>query len=246
MSQVLVRFHAELNDFVPRAKQNTPILHSVAERTAVKDVIESLGVPHTEVAFLFANGRAINFMYLIHEGDEIDAFPETQRQALLYNSYMELRPPPPARFVLDTHLGRLASYLRMVGFDTLYSNTYRDDELTLISATENRILLTRDVGLLKRSIVIHGYFVRSTNPQEQIVEVLQRFSFFDNIDLFSRCLKCNGVLHVVPKEKVFHQLEPLTRSFYNEFRQCQQCGQIYWQGSHYHKMQQLIARIQAQ
>jgi uncharacterized protein with PIN domain len=245
MSKVLVCFHAELNDFLARARQDSPILHTVAERTSVKDVIESLGVPHTEVAFLFANDRAVDFAYLVHDGDKIDAFPETQRPALPSATRMELRPPPAERFVLDTHLGRLASYLRMLGFDTLYSNMYRDDELACISATENRILLTRDIGLLKRTIVTHGYFVRATNPREQIVEVLRRFHLFERVNLFSRCIRCNGTLYAVPKEKILHRLEPLTRSLYQEFQQCQQCGQIYWQGSHYHKMQQLIARIQS-
>jgi uncharacterized protein with PIN domain len=246
MIQVLVCFHAELNDFLPRAKRNAAISHTVAERTSAKDVIESLGVPHTEVAFLFANGQAIDFRYLIHDSDSIDVFSETQRHALPFSTCMELRTPPSRRFVLDTHLGRLAGYLRMLGFDTLYSNIYQDDELATISSTENRILLTRDIGLLKRSIVIHGYFVRSVHPQEQVTEVLQRFSFFECIDLFSRCMKCNGILYSVSKEEVFHQIEPLTRSFYEEFRQCQQCGKIYWQGSHYENMQRLIARIQSQ
>ena len=210
----------------------------------MKDVVESLNVPHTEVAFLFVNTRPVDFTYLTHDGDEIDAFPLTRRSDLPFSTFVELRPPPPPRFVLDTHLGRLAGYLRMLGFDTLYSNTYHDDELASISANADRILLTRDIGLLKRAIVIHGYFVRSTDPEKQIVEVLQRFSFFDCIELFKRCMRCNGLLHAVPKQQIADQLQPRTRAYYHEFQQCEQCGHIYWKGPHYQAMQQLIIRIQ--
>lgn len=243
MSQVVVRCHAELNDFLARARQGTTIVYHVAERTSVKDVIESLNVPHTEVAFLFVNTRPVDFTYLIHNGDEIDAFPASQRSHLPFDTFVELRPPPSPRFVVDTHLGRLAGYLRMLGFDTLYSNSYHDDELASISASADRILLTRDIGLLKRAVVLHGYFVRSTDPEKQIIEVLQRFSFFDCLQIFQRCIRCNGLLHTVPKEQIADQLQPLTRTFYHEFQQCEQCEHIYWKGSHYQTMQQLITRI---
>lgn len=129
-------------------------------------------MPHPEVAFLFANGRAVDFTYLMYDSDKIDVFPETRHHALPFSMCIALRLPPPDRFVLDTHLGRLAGYLRMLGFDTLYSDTYQDDELAIISSTKNRILLTRDIGLLKRSVIVHGYFVRSVHPQEQVTEVL--------------------------------------------------------------------------
>ncbi len=243
MSQVVVHCHAELNDFLPRARQGKAIVHHVAERTSVKDVIESLNVPHTEVAVLFANAHPVDFTYLTHDGDEIDAFPASQRSDVPFDTGVELRPPPSPRFVLDTHLGRLAGHLLMLGFDTLYSNTYHDDELASISANADRILLTRDIGLLKRAVVTHGYFVRSSDPEKQIIEVLRRFSLFDCIHIFKRCMRCNGLLHAVPKEQIVEQLQPLTHAYYHEFQQCTQCEHIYWKGSHYQTMQQFITRI---
>lgn len=144
------------------------------------------------------------------------------------------------RFVLDIHLGKLATSLRLLGFDTLYRNDYADEELARISSTEERILLTRDRGLLMRSIVVHGYYVRNTDPQLQIVEVMQRFNLYQLASPFQRCLRCNGLLESVPKEAIAEQLPESVRLHVNEFYRCQNCKQVYWKGSHYEKLQQFI------
>ncbi|MEM4724977.1 MAG: Mut7-C RNAse domain-containing protein, partial [Candidatus Hadarchaeum sp.] len=158
---------------------------------------------------------------------------------------VRLRDPLVGRpsFVLDTHLGRLASYLRMLGFDTLYRNDYSDDELARISHDEKRILLTRDVGLLKRSVVTYGYFVRNTDPRKHLVEVMERFKLGKLVQPFRYCLKCNGLLIPVQKESVLDRLLPDTARYYDEFHLCQGCGQVYWKGSHYRRMQDFIAQV---
>jgi uncharacterized protein with PIN domain len=150
------------------------------------------------------------------------------------------------RFVLDTHLGQLAAYLRMLGFDTLYRNDYSDDELARISSQEQRILLTRDRGLLKRGIVVYGYYVRETDPQRQVVEILRRYQLAAATAPLRRCIRCNGLLHTVPKADVADRIAPKTHDFFEEFSICAACDQIYWKGSHYEKMRQFIESLLGQ
>jgi uncharacterized protein with PIN domain len=134
----------------------------------------------------------------------------------------------------------------MLGFDTLYQNDYPDEELARISSQEGRILLTRDRGLLKRSAVTHGYCVRETDPREQVREVLQRFDLFGAVKPFRRCMRCNSILQPVAKEAISHRLPPKTRQYYDEFRICRACDQVYWKGSHYQRMQRFIQSVLAQ
>ena len=131
----------------------------------------------------------------------------------------------------------------MLGFDTLYRNDYDDEELAQISASEQRILLTRDKGLLMRSLVTFGYYVRATNPEQQVIEVLQRFNLFTKVIPFQRCIRCNGLLAPVAKESIIEQIPQKTRDTINEFHRCLECSQIYWRGSHYEKMQKFIEDI---
>jgi uncharacterized protein with PIN domain len=158
---------------------------------------------------------------------------------------LRLRPAPlrEPRFVLDTHLGKLAGYLRLLGFDTLYRNDYDDATLAHISHDERRTLLTRDRGLLKRSMVTHGYYVRETDPQRQVVEVLRRFDLHRSIAPFRRCLRCNGLLQTVDKATVGDRLPPKTHEYYDEFHVCGQCGHIYWKGSHYRHLLDFVERF---
>jgi uncharacterized protein len=243
MSQATFHFHAELNDFLPAARRHMPFAHSFAGRVAVKDMIESLGVPHTEVAAVVVGERAVDFAYLVQDGDRIMVYPAfTQPTGVVA---VALRPPIPVEpsFVLDTHLGQLAAYLRMLGFDTLYRNDYADDELARVSSDERRILLTRDRGLLKRGIVTHGYFVRETNPRRQVAEVLRRYQIAGAITPLRRCIRCNGVLRPVSKAEIGARLEPKTRAYYHEFSICTACDQIYWKGSHYERIRQFIDNV---
>jgi uncharacterized protein with PIN domain len=131
----------------------------------------------------------------------------------------------------------------MLGFDTVYRNDFDDDALAEISSREQRILLTRDRGLLKRSVVTHGYCIRKTRPKMQVVEVLKRFDLLSSIKPFRRCIRCNGMLDAVEKEKILNQLPPKTQEYYDEYHRCDSCGQIYWKGSHYDRMLQIISGI---
>jgi uncharacterized protein len=246
MSELTFRFYAELNDFLPAERRAVTFAHPYPGRAAVKDVIEAIGVPHTEIDLILVNGRSVDFAYQVQPGDRISVYPVFE--SLDITSLNRLRPQPlrTTRFVLDIHLGRLASHLRLLGFDSLYRNDYHDEELAHISSSQQRILLTRDLGLLKRTLVTHGYFVRATDPRRQIAEVMHRFDLFTAINPFQRCLRCNGLLQSVSKEAVTGRVPAAAQEQYQEFRLCQSCQHIYWKGSHYQRMEQFIHSIHLQ
>jgi uncharacterized protein with PIN domain/sulfur carrier protein ThiS len=245
------RFYAELNDFLPAARRQVAFAHSFEGRVSVKHLIEALGIPHPEVDLVLVNGQSVDFSYLVQDGDRISVYPVfesidiTPFDQAHGAPLVRVRPRPlrEPRFILDTHLGQLATYLRMLGFDTLYRNDYTDQELARVSSAEGRILLTRDRGLLKRAVVTHGYCVREMDPRKRLVEVLRRFDLFGAIRPFRRCIRCNGLLQPVSKQAISHRLPPKTRQYYDEFRVCEDCEQIYWKGSHYQRMQEFIARV---
>jgi uncharacterized protein len=243
MFRVTIRFYAELNDFLPPEKKQVPISCSFELPLSIKHLIESIGAVHTEVDLILVNGEPVDFSYLVQDGDQISVYPVFE--SLDITPLIRLRPEPlrQPRFILDIHLGRLAAYLRMLGFDTLYRNDYDDEELARISSSQSRILLTRDRGLLKRSLVTRGYCVRSSDPLEQASEVLKRFDLTQAVKPFQRCLRCNGLLRSVEKETVGALLQHDTGRYYNEFQRCEECGQIYWKGSHVRHMINLIETI---
>lgn len=236
---ITVRCHGALNDFLPRARRGQPVALPWSVHETVKHVVEAAGVPHPEVAALLANGVPVDFAYRVAPGDLIDAYAHKDAPPAL-----PLRPPlEQLRFVCDVHLGRLAAALRMLGFDTRYRNDHDDQELAAVAGTDGRVLLTRDVGLLKRRAVIYGAFVRATNPEAQLREVAGRFDLRRHATPFQRCIRCNGLTEPVAKAEILDQLQPKTRRYYNEFWRCQACGQIYWRGSHVSRMQALIERV---
>ena len=236
-------FHAELNHFLSPNKRQVSFPYYFKERASIKDTIESLGVPHPEIEAILVNTKAVDFSYIVQDGDSIQVYPVSASKEIL--SPISLRPQLPTilRFVLDVHLGKLAASVRMLGFDTLYRNDYDDQELAQISASEQRILLTRDKGLLMRSLVTFGYYVRATNPEQQIVEVMRRYDLFNKVLPFQRCIRCNGLLEPVEKEAIIDQLPQKTRIAIDEFHRCRECNQIYWRGSHYEKMQKFIEEV---
>lgn len=246
MKHASFRFYAELNDFLPEARKGIPWEHPFTGTPSVKDVIEALGVPHTEVDLVLADGESVDFTWRVHDGarvsiypvfESIDVGPITRVRAAA------LREP---RFVLDVHLGRLARGLRMLGFDARWRSDADDAELAALSAAEHRILLTRDRGLLRRKAVSHGYCVRAIEPRRQLSEVVHRLDLVRSIAPFRRCLRCNELLAAVPKEEVADRLPPRVRERHVSFRRCGVCGRIYWAGSHRSRMDRLIAELRSE
>lgn len=197
----------------------------------MKHLAESLGVPHPEIGRVQVNGQEEALNVITQDGDHVEVYP-------IPDGYVG-----EPRFVLDNHLGRLAAYLRMLGFDCLYYTDYDDEQLAEIAGREGRILLSRDRRLLMRKAVADGYCLRSLDSVEQLTEVVQRFDLSQRATPFHRCLRCNHLLEPVSKEAVLDRLEPLTKQYFDEFHICPACGQIYWKGSHYDRMQKLVERI---
>ena len=243
MAVATFRFYEELNDFLPDEQRKVEFEHHFDRRASVKDMIESLGVPHTEIELILSNGESVDFSYLVEDGSRISVYPVFESRDI--SPLLRLRPSPlrDPRFVVDCNLGRLARYLRLLGFDCLYRNDYTDDVVAQLSQQQHRIVLTRDRRLLHRKIITHGFYVRADSPKEQVREVLRRMNLHGLARPFTRCTRCNGLLHNVNKKAVDHRLEPKTRRYYHDFRQCQACGQVYWQGSHHARAQRLIEQL---
>jgi uncharacterized protein with PIN domain/molybdopterin converting factor small subunit len=235
MIEVTVRFYGPLNDFLPPHRRQVPWRRLVDGHPSVKDLIESLGVPHPEIDLVLANGLSVTFDYPVQNGDRIAVFPQFVTIDIGALTRVRPRPLEKIRFVADVHLGTLARRLRLAGLDTAYRDDADDAALADTADREERILLTRDLGLLKRRAVAHGYFIRETNPQRQFVEVLRRFGPLD-LQPFSRCLRCNDVLCEVPKSAVDAALLPRTRQHYHHFEKCRGCGRVYWKGSHWTRL----------
>ncbi len=242
-THVYVRFYAELNDHLPPDQQYETQEKSFFVPSTVKDVIESFGVPHTEVEFIVINGESVDFSRTICDGDRIGVYPIFESIDITPELRVRSQALRDPKFVLDVHLGRLAAYLRMLGFDTLYRSCYSDPELVRISSAEHRVLLTRDRGLLKHSAITHGYWLRETDSRLQTAEVIRRFDLAHSIRPFTRCMACNGVIQPVSTERVRHLLPPRTAELHNEFRQCPRCGRLYWKGSHYDRMKRWIKNL---
>jgi len=245
MNTLTMRFHGNLNDFLPYARRERAFAVSVEGRPAVKDVIEAVGVPHPDVDMIVANDVSVDFRYIVRAGDLIEVFPVGVAVTLTPMRHLCLAPPAP-RFVLDVHLGRLAAYLRLLGFDTRYANACDDDVLARIAHDEERILLTRDVGLLKRGAVIYGAFIRETQPERQAAEVMRRFRLLGAVRPFARCLSCNGLLAPAARTAVAGRVPERILTEFDRFQVCGACGKVFWPGSHYQRMQGLIARLRAE
>lgn len=237
------RFHGDLEDHLPPERRGRLLVQSFGLPAGVKDLIEALGVPHPEVDLILANGEAVGFSYPVKDGDHIDVYPDALDAPS--TSRLRPRPVPPVRFVLDEHLGRLARYLRLLGFDAWWHPGTDDDELARRSAEDGRVLLTRDRGLLKRGAVQLGAYVRETDPRGQVLEVVRRFDLAGHLDPFTRCLVCNGRLEPAQPAEVAGRVPPAVGRSQARFSTCPDCFRVYWEGSHHERLSALVERVRA-
>lgn len=246
---ITIHFYEELNDFLTQDKRHTDFNVELKKTRSVKDLIESIGIPHTEVDLIIVDRESVDFNYQVQPDDRISVYPisDSLPEGVIIKHasllHCQPRPLPEPRFVLDVHLGRLAAYLRMLGFDTLYKNDCDDPTLAELSVNEHRILLTCDRLLLMRKQISHGYFVRNRQPRQQLLELVSRFDLSEKLKPFSRCMRCNGKTQPVDKHAIEKQLLPKTKRYYKEFFKCKSCQRIYWKGSHYMKMQDMLDSI---
>jgi len=236
-----IRFYGRLRQL--RSKRTTGTEYRFNGQPAVKDAVEALGVPHTEIDLLLVAGESVDFAYQLQNGDQVDVHPFGT--GLGGEELIHLCPPSPdpVAFVLDVHLGKLARRLRMLGFDCRYSNSFSDPQIVELALAEGLIILTRDRGILKHSCVSQGCLITSEQIEQQVQEVLQRYRLYGQIQAFCRCPMCNGLLEPVEKAAIRDRLQPKTARYYQFFHRCTVCEQLYWQGSHYAKILGWVERL---
>lgn len=239
------RFYAELNDFLPHELRQAPLDFSFTGTPSVKDSIEAIGVPHPEVDLIIVDGRAVGFDYLIAGGERVAVYPVFERFDI--GPVNRLRPEPlrVPRFVLDVHLGKLARHLRLLGFDTLYRNDFDDATIVRLAVGERRIILTRDKGLLKHREVTHGHWLRSSDPSQQVLEVIAAFDLRARIRPFTRCLVCNTPVEKADRAAIASRLPARLDISIQSFSRCPGCERVYWPGSHYERLRGWLQRLDA-
>lgn len=241
---ITCRFYAALNRFLAPHHRYRTFSHTVKGTPSVKDTLEALGVPHTEIDCIIVDGRSVGFKYHIRGGEHIRIYPEAKTVKLSKVLSLKPRLPVNPKFVLDVHLGKLARHLRLLGCDAVYDKEITDPEIINLAHRERRIVLTRDIGLLKHKQLRHGYFVRAIDPDRQIREVVKYFALAAKAHPFRLCLQCNGKIRKVSKLKIIHCLPEMTKKYYKEFYFCRNCGKIYWQGAHYKRLLKIIKEAQ--
>lgn len=235
-------FFNSLNDFLIPVNKNKIIEYNFYGTPAIKDAIEAIGIPHTEVDVIIVNNLPVDFFYKLHHDDKVEIYPVNANTKFSKSFSLTPRLSYPLAFVADVHLGKLAKALRILGFDTSYQNCFSDKLIVEIAEKEDCIVLTRNVGLLKHKSVKWGYWLRSQMVERQLEEVVSRYNLLPEVSLFKRCLSCNGRIEEVAKEAVSEKLLLKTNQYFDEFFQCASCKKVYWKGSHYENMLQMVRR----
>lgn len=212
---------------------------------SAKDLIESCGVPQAEVFGLQVNGQEKPFSYNVRDGDRLTVFPKERIAKSQGEDNIRPVDELPAKFIADVHLGKLTRNLRLMGIDTLYSNSAEDSEIVDVASREKRAALSRDLGLLKYGKLNNGYWLRSDDPDEQLLEIIRYFNLSDKLNPFARCMSCNGELKSVVKKEVEPELPPRVKESFDQFTQCDSCGKVYWKGTHYEKLVGKVEEIKS-
>ena len=225
------RFHGELADFLPRERRGTRFEYQHARAATLKNAIEAIGVPHTEVGRLLVNDESATLQRIVREGDAIEVFPAEPEKG------------PDPFFIADAHLGGLARCLRMLGFDTLHDPALHDADLRRLAHDERRIVLTRDRELLKCREIARGAYVHAIRVEAQLAEVAARYRLAERARPFTLCLRCNLPLERVEKAAVAARLPPKVLELHHALTRCPGCDRVYWPGSHWDRMRDLLRSV---
>jgi len=237
------RFYAELNDFLPPKRKQKAFVQSFKTPITVGETIGSLGIPLSEVDMILVNKTSVDLNHKLKESDYISVFPVFESLDVSATTKIRKMALRTTLFVGDAHLGKLAKYLRMLGFDTIYRSDIDDDEIISVAKKEKRIILTRDKLLLKSKDVSHGYFVRSIEKHEQLREVVKKFDLKSQFKSFTRCMECNSIFIKVEKEEIQNKIDQDIYKIFNEYFYCQNCDKVFWKGSHFKRMETYIREL---
>ncbi|MDJ0385663.1 Mut7-C RNAse domain-containing protein [Streptomyces sp. G-G2] len=226
----------ELHVFTAPSKRAAHVPTTIDGTSSLGHVVESVGVPLTEVGRLLVDGREQPVSYVPRGGQSVEVFAVDRPQPV---------PGAPLRFLLDVHLGTLARRMRLLGVDTAYENEdIGDPALATRSAAERRVLLSRDRGLLRRREIWAGAYVYSDSPREQLRDILGRFA--PALTPWTRCTACNGTLREADKDSVGDLLENGTQRSYDVFAQCGACERVYWRGAHHAHLELIVSEALAE
>jgi len=242
---LILDLDAELRPLLSRpCRGQIPVGYQLKRRASIKDILEAIGLPHTEIGAILDREQHYTFAHIPQPGQRLRIQAVQPGLDVTRPTLLRPEPLPACRFLVDINVGKLARLLRMAGLDARYEPDLSDGELAALVRTDERVLLSRNRELLKRKEVIHGRLIRAEQPEEQLREVIDLYDLSDMLKPFCRCLACNTMLEPVAKETILDRLEPLTRKYYHRFKLCPGCGRIYWQGSHHARMMRLLRRVQ--
>ena len=240
MPEAAFRFYEELNDFLPKHRKKTIFQVEFKGKRSIRDVIEALGVPHTEVDLVLINGKSVGFEEILGNGDRVSVYPVFESLNIKNVTHLRRLPLRRTKFIADVNLGDIVKYMRLLGLDVYCDPSLSERDIIEISNKENRIILTKSKKLLKFKDVTHGVFVHPGTTQEQIRRIIEFLDIGDNVKPFSRCLCCNSLLVPVRKEEILERIPPKTKSFCSEYALCQSCDKIYWKRAHFIRMKEVI------
>ena len=243
--QVQFRFYAELNDFLPGDQRQREFAWLFTGTPSVKDTIESIGVPHTEIDVILVDGRSVDFAHRLRGGERVAVYPVFERFDASPVTHLRPQPLRDSRFVADVHLGTLARNLRLLGFDTVWRRDLDDETIIDIASDEGRIILTRDKGILKNGRVTHGYWLRATDPAKQLEEVMRSLHLGGSVRPYTRCMGCNGELETISRANAAKSVPLQVLLVYREFKRCKHCARVYWPGSHLRRLDAIVERARS-
>jgi len=243
MARAIFRFYEELNDFLPKYRRKTDFALLFNDKRSIKDAIESLGVPHTEIDLILVNGKSVDFKYILQDQDRVSVYPVFESLNIADVTRLRKFPLRKSKFIADINLGKIAKYMRVLGLDLYFDPMLSPCEIVEISNKEKRIILTTSRKLLKFKDVSHGIFVRPGSTVQQIKRIINYLNIKDVVDPFTRCLRCNSLLDAVPKEEILERIPPKARAFCDVYARCETCDKIYWKGTHCIHMQKVVKQI---
>jgi uncharacterized protein with PIN domain len=240
---ISVTFDPVFDFFLPDRHKGEAFDYPLIRSASVKDIIESLGVPHTEVGGIRFNGQETGFAFVPDAAGNLDVRGITPPFDVRYPSLLRPEPLDRIRFIADVNVLKLGRLLILLGFDVAGSSSFSDEQIADMAESESRIVLTRDTTLLKRKKIVFARRIRADLPYDQVAEVVDFFGLRDQTAFFSRCTRCNQPLKPVAKTDILHRLEPRTKKYFTDFYQCPECLKIFWKGSHYEAMTETFTAL---
>lgn len=194
MSKAYFRFYEELNDYLPEKQHKVWFDYDFKKKVTIYTAIQSMGVPLESIDLILVNQKSQDLGYKLQNGDRVSVYPVFELLDISGISKIRDEPLRDIKFICDSHLGKLCKYLRMLGFDTLYSYHYTQNQLIDIALSEKRIILSKDIKLKEHKDVTHFYWIRSSEPGEQMRDVIQKLDLSNHLHPLSLCLECNNKL----------------------------------------------------